>query len=400
MKNIHHNDIQRKLKICHVITGLTDGGAEAVLYRLCTHDDQAKHVVISLLDSGKYRPMLEAAGIEVYGLGMKPGRLSVKGLVKLWRLLRSKQPDVVQTWMYHADFIGGIVARLAGISTVCWGIHNSNLEPGKSAKSTILISRLCAWLSHWIPHVIVSCSAPSAVIHQALGYNKDKFTIIPNGYNVTEFAPDEGARIQLRREWGINEKTILLGMVARYDLVKDHGNLLHALKLIKRNKASFQCILVGADIDINNQDLCSLIESHDVKGNVLLMGERSDIPAIMNALDIHILSSSSEGFPNVLAEAMACGTPCVTTDVGDTAAIVGDTGWAVPRSNAEFLANAILDAIAEKQDTEKWAKRKSNCRDRVASNFNLELMVRRYHNAWSSHLDSLPSLIKQSASLK
>ena len=376
------------MNILHIITGLTDGGAEAVLYRLCTHDKQNRHTVISLMDSGKYGALLEASGIAVYYLGMPRGRMTLAGLWRLWRLLHSERPDVVQTWMYHADFIGGIVARLARIPIVCWGMHNSNLEPGKSARSTILMVRVCAWLSHWIPHAIISCSAKAASVHQALGYARGKFTIIPNGYNIVEFAPDSEARAQLRREWGVSEKTILLGMVARYGPQKDHANLVNALRLIKHKKESFQCALVGTEMDANNHELCRLIENQGVRDNVLLLGQRHDIPGVMNALDIHVLSSGfGEAFPNVLAEAMACGTPCITTDVGDAAVIVGDTGWVVPPSNSELLANAISETIAEMQDAEKWAVRRSMCRDRVVLNFSLERMVDNYHNVWRSYFD-------------
>jgi glycosyltransferase involved in cell wall biosynthesis len=381
MESIISRGWSNHLNIVHITTSLVDGGAEAVLYRLCTHDKQNRHTVISLMDTGKYRVLLEASGIVVHGLGMPRGRMTFTGLWRLWRLLRSERPDVVQTWMYHADLIGGIVARLARIPIVNWGIRHSNL--GSEKPSTILVARVCAWLSHWIPHTIVSCSVQAASIHQALGYAREKFTIIPNGYNLVEFAPDSKARTQLRREWGINEQTILLGIVARYDPQKDHANLVNALRLIKHKKVSFQCVLVGAKMNADNHELCRLIENQDVRDNVLLLGERHDIPGVMNALDIHVLSSSfGEAFPNVLAEAMACEIPCVTTDVGDAAVIVGNTGWIVPPSSSELLANAISEAIAEMQNTEEWAVRKSMCRDRVVSNFSLERMVDSYHNVW------------------
>ena len=373
------------MKVVHITTSLVDGGAQAVLYQLCKQDRQNRHTVISLMDSGKYGALLEASSIAVHCLDMPRGRVTLTGLWRLWRLLRSERPDVVQTWMYHADLVGGLVARLARIPVVCWGIHHSNLEAGKSTRSTILVARMCAWLSHWIPTAIVSCSVKAASIHKALGYAKGKFTIIPNGYNIAEFTPDAEARSQLRHEWGINEKTILLGMAARYDPQKDHTNLLNALGLIKHKNESFQCVLVGDQIDTDNNELCRIIENQGIVSNVLLLGQRPDIPGVMNALDIHVLSSSyGEAFPNVLNEAMACGTPCVTTDVGDAAVIVGDTGWVVPPSNSELLANAISEAIAEIHDSEKWAVRKSMCRDRVVLNFNLERMVDNYNNIWSN----------------
>jgi glycosyltransferase involved in cell wall biosynthesis len=395
LKGVESKGIQDRMRICHVITDLGNGGAEVVLYRLCTHDKQNRHTVISLMDFDKYGALLEASGIAVYGLDMPRGRVTLTGLWRLWRLLRSEHPDVVQTWMYHADFIGGIMARLARIPIVCWGIRHSNLEPGKTARLTILIARVCARLSHWIPYAIVSCSAKAAAVHQALGYAPGKFTIIPNGYNIVEFTPDSEARAQLRHKWEINEQTILFGMVARYDPQKDHANLVNALRLINHKKESFKCVLVGAGMDANNHELCRLIENQGVRDKVLLLGERPDIPGVMNALDIHVLSSVGEAFPNVLAEAMACGTPCVTTDVGDAAVIVGDTGWVVPHSNSGLLANAISEAIAEMQDSEKWAVRKSMCRDRVVLNFSLERMVDNYHNVWrsfmSSSQDNLPN---------
>jgi glycosyltransferase involved in cell wall biosynthesis len=188
--------------------------------------------------------------------------------------------------MYHADLIGGLVARLVGVPIICWGLHHSNLESGKSARSTILVARVCAWLSHWIPTAIVSCSVKAASIHQALGYAREKFTIIPNGYNIVEFTPDSEARSQLRHEWGIDEKTLLLGMAARYDPQKDHANLLNALGLIKHKKEPFKCVLVGDYMDTDNNELCRIIENQGVINNVLLLGQRPDIPRVMNALDI------------------------------------------------------------------------------------------------------------------
>jgi glycosyltransferase involved in cell wall biosynthesis len=218
-----------------------------------------------------------------------------------------------------------------------------------------------------------------------LGYAREKFTIIPNGYNLVEFVPDPEARVQFRSEWAISEKEILLGMVARYSPQKDHANLIDALRLIKHKKVSFKCALIGTEMDANNHELCCLIENQGVRSNVLLVGQHSDIPGVMNALDIHVLSSGfGEAFPNVLNEAMACGTPCVTTNVGDAAVIVGNTGWIVPPSNPELLANAISEAIAEIQNADQWAVRRSMCRDRVVLNYSIERMVDNYHNVWRS----------------
>lgn len=377
----------KKSKVTHIITGLNDGGAEAVLYRLCKHDAKHSHIVISLMYEGKYGPRLLAAGVDVYCLNMPRGRATLSGITKLYRLLRNIRPDIVQTWMYHADLIGGIVARLAGIKAICWGIRHSNLEPGKSSRSTIFIARLCAILSRWVPRAIVSCSAQAAQVHQRLGYVKEKFTVIANGYNLEEFSPNSQDGKRLRTEWGVGEDVPLLGMVARFDPQKDHQGLLNALVKLKEVGQPFCCVLVGTGMDSDSQILKQMVEKTDLQNYIKLLGRRNDIPAIMNALDVHVLSSSfGEAFPNVIAEAMACGTPCVTTDVGDAALIVGDTGWIVPLSEPDALFQAISHAIAEMQDEEKWVKRKTACREQVVNNFSIEKMIDSFHSVWRKSL--------------
>ena len=329
------------MNILHIITGLSDGGAEAVLYRLCTHDTQNRHVVVSLMDLGKYGPLLQAAGVAVHGLGMPRGRVTPGGLLCLWRLLRAQRPDVVQTWMYHADLIGGVVARLAGVPAVCWGLRNTALEPGASTRSTIWVARLCAWLSRPVPRAIVSCSREAVRVHRALGYAAEKFVVISNGYDLTRFTPDVDARQRLRTAWGIDDGMPLIGMVARLDPQKDHATLIAALARLAQAGTAFRCVLVGGGVDAGNAALREAIGTAGLHAFVRLLGRRDDIPAVMNALDLHVLSSRGEAFPNVLAEAMACGTPGVTTDVGDAALIVGDTGWVVPPRDTDALARAL-----------------------------------------------------------
>ncbi|MDO3377829.1 glycosyltransferase family 4 protein [Geoalkalibacter halelectricus] len=371
------------MNITHIITGLNDGGAEGVLFRLCTHDKENRHVVISLMDEGKYGPRLRTEGVDIHCLNMPRGRVTLTGITKLYRLLRRIRPDVVQTWMYHADLLGGVVARLAGIKAICWGIRHSNLEPGKSASSTIIIARLCAILSRWIPRAIVSCSAQAAGVHQRLGYVKEKFTVIANGYNLEEFSPTPQDGKRLRTEWEVNDDTPLLGMVARFDPQKDHLNLLQALARLKETGQVFRCVLVGTGMEHDNRELQHWIAQAGVENHIMLLGRRNDIPAVMAAIDVHVLSSSfGEAFPNVLAEAMACATPCVATDVGDAALIVGDTGWVVPPSNPDALFQSVSHAIAEMKDAEKWAQRKANCRLQVVDNFSIEKMIESFHAAW------------------
>ncbi|MBE0472108.1 MAG: glycosyltransferase [Methyloprofundus sp.] len=371
-------------KVSHIITGLNNGGAEGVLYRLCKYDSNHKHVVISMMGEGKYGPLLKEAGIEIHCLNMKPGRVSLSGLSRLFRLLKQNKPDVVQTWMYHADLIGGVVARLAGVKHVFWNVRHSTLEPGKSKRSTIWVAKACAFVSGLIPKKIVYCAHEAKVVHETLGYKKGKAEIIGNGYDLTQFSIDSGASIAFRTEIGSSVDENLIGMVGRYDPQKDHANLIDALGLVRNAGYNFKLVLIGRDLDANNQTLLNHIHDNQLTETVVLLGQRTDIPAVMNGLDLHVLSSSfGEAFPNVLAEAMACGTPCVTTDVGDAALIVGETGWVVPPKEPEALAYAIMQAIEEKQTNHQvWLDRKLACRNRIVENFSIEKMIANYHQAW------------------
>lgn len=371
------------MNILHLITGLSDGGAEAVLYRLCTHDAENRHVVVSMMDEGKYGPLLRAAGVAVHCLGMPRGRVTVRGLWRLWRLLRAERPTVVQTWMYHADLVGGVLARLAGVRAVCWGIHHSNLEPGKSRRATIWVARLDARLSRWVPAAIVCCAAQARDVHVRLGYAAEKFVIIPNGYDVGRFRPDAAARARLRAEWGVPDGVPLLGMVARFDPQKDHANLLAACARLQASGADFAAVLVGTGCDAGNAALVQQLAAAGLTQRVRLLGRRDDVPAVMAALDVHVLSSLGEAFPNVLAEAMACGTPCVTTDVGDAAQIVGETGWVVPPRDAAALAEGIAAALKEwRERPDEWAARRCAARERIVETFGLDRMVQAYRRVW------------------
>lgn len=368
--------------ILHIITGLNDGGAESVLYRLCTKDYNGNHCVISMMDAGKYGPLLQNAGVEIYCLNMPKGTLTIRGLWRLWLLLRSLKPIVVQTWMYHADLIGGIFARLAGVKSVCWGVRHSNLSPGTVKRSTIFIAKICSKLSAIIPSYIIFCSEQAASVHKQLGYCKKKIVIIPNGYDIENFRPNLSARVYLRKTLGIANNLTLFGMVARFDKQKDHGNLIAALNLVKKQNSNFCCLLVGTGMVVTNSALVELLLRFEVMDSVRLLGPRNDIPFIMSALDVHVLSSLGEAFPNVLAEAMACATPCVTTNVGDAALIVGDTGWVVPAGNPEYLASVLLDNMTLLADTLAWSIRKAQARERIVFNFSMEKMINAYRTLW------------------
>lgn len=371
-----------KKTVLHIITCLHDGGAEAVLYRLCTHDDASRHHVVSLMGPGKYGPLLASKGIKVTCLDMPKGRITLRGLFRLWRVIRATRPDVVQTWMYHADLVGGTIARLAGRRNVVWGIRNTTLSPQESSLGTIRVAHLCAWISKQIPRRILCCAEKAREVHAALGYDASKMRVVPNGYDLSLFRSDPVLRERLRGELEIAPETPVISFVARFDPQKDHVGLLQAFSLLRRKGVQPLCLLVGAGVDDENTRLVEQIRTLGLSGQVRLLGKRTDIPAVMNAIDLYVMSSAyGEAFPNALAEAMACGTPCVATDVGDAAMIVGETGWIVSPRNPEALAEALAKALAER-NTPAWEGRKKAARSRMESRFTIGRMVEGFHAVW------------------
>jgi len=377
----------RSLHVVHIISGLGQGGAETVLHRLVTAPGQVdRHTVVSMTDAGVFGPRLQAAGIDVVALGMPSGRLSPGGLWRLYRLLRQTKPDVVQTWMYHADLVGGVIARLAGVRAVYWGIRNSGANLEQSSPMARAIAWLCARLSGVVPTGVIACADEAARRHQAWGYRADRMQVVPNGYDLSRWHPDPEARALLRAEWGVDEGTPLLGSVARWNPLKDHANLLEAFGRLAASWPQARCVLVGQGMSDDNTALMTLANRFGVRDKLILLGMREDVPAIMSALDVHVLSSCAEGFPNVVAEAMASGVACVVTDVGDAARIVGEAGWVVPARDPEALSGAMDKALAQRGSAGMADKLREG-RDRVGRLYGLATMVQAYHAAWRGQGD-------------
>lgn len=368
------------MKIVHIITGLKDGGAENVLYKICKYDDHNNHIVISLTIGGKYFLLLKKFGIKVYSIDMK--FYSIFKFFNLIKLLHELNPDIVQTWLIHGDFIGGIAARLAGIKNIVWNILYSKLEISSEKLITIFLLRILGKLSYILPKLIIVISKSAKKNCLKIGYCKKKLCLIFSGFDFSLFKVNKYQKLLFRKKIKIQKHIKTIGIVARYHPIKDHENLLNALSIIKSNNKNFNCIFVGFNMNKNNRELTNKIKKLQLNKNVKLLGPIKNIPQVMNGLDVHILCSKSEGFPSVIVEAMACGTPCIVTDVGDARFIVGKTGWVVPAMNPLRLANAIESALLA-IDKNKWKKRCIRARLRVKNKFEMKEMIKSYNLAWA-----------------
>jgi len=373
--------------VLHIVTGLPIGGAQSALGRLLARIPGERFVqsVVSLGELGAMGETWRRDGVRVTALGMRPSMPDPLAFARLVRLLRRERPNLVQTWLYHADLFGGLAAQAAGVRPVLWNLRQSDLDPVSTKWPTRAVVAASARLSRLVPRTIVCCSEASRHVHAALGYDESRMRVILNGVDLERFRPDAEARAAVRRELGVADETPLIGMAARWHPQKDHATFLRAAAQTARRHPGARFALCGEAIDAGNAELVRLVRELDLERSVLLLGQRRDMPRFNAALDLAALSSAfGEGFSNSIVEAMACGAPCVATDVGDSAAIVGETGWIAPKRDPAAFAAALEDALALPAATLR--ARGSDARARAAERFDAAAMARAYEELWRDNL--------------
>ncbi|MBN2140357.1 MAG: glycosyltransferase [Desulfovibrionaceae bacterium] len=330
------------MKILHCITGLDRGGAQIALVRLLSRLDRARFAcrVVSLVPGGDLAPELRGLGLELDDLGMRRGRPSARGLLRLIRIIREFKPDLVQTWLYHADLLGLAAAGLAGRVGVVWNLRCSNMDFSRYSRFTAWTVRACALLSGR-PRAVLANSESARARHLALGYRPRRFEVIPNGFDLERFRPDPLARAALRGQIAVRPDQTLVGLAARFDPMKDHASFLRAARILAAERPEVRFALCGRGVDRDNAVLRAWIEEAGLADSCSLLGEVRDMPGFFAALDLAVSSSLGEGFPNAVGEAMACGVPCAVTDAGDSALLVGDTGLVAPPGDPSALAEAM-----------------------------------------------------------
>lgn len=363
------------MKIMHVIVGLNTGGAEAMLRRLVMNMREHMHIIVSLTERGTLGQVLIADGHTVHALGMSPTTVWPT-LRQLWRLIRQTRPDVIQTWMYHADLLGGLLGRFAGVRNIVWNVRNTEIPQGRFSVTGIVIC-VCASLSRVIPRAIVCCADAGLDSHAALGYSRDRMVVIPNGYETQTWKPPSHSKSDIRTLYGLPLDSFIIGIVGRFDPLKGYDVFVEAAGLMtERSRHQFLFVMVGRSVDRQNSALRTMILSKGGHAHFKLMGEQKDIAQIMYSLDVLCLASKAEGFPNVVAEAMLMEVPCVVTDVGDARQIVGQTGIVIPANKPSLLADALLAL----EGMEQKVRYEMGCaaRRRIVELYDIDIILQRY----------------------
>jgi glycosyltransferase involved in cell wall biosynthesis len=376
------------MRIAFVVTGMERAGAQMMLLNLVERlsRERIRPVVISLAGAAALSAELPPMGVPVYHLDVPLGRVSIRALARLARILRDEKPDLIQGWMYHGNLAAQLAAGLIPrCPPVVWSIRGTHTDLLREKRLTALTIWLGARLSAF-PAAIIYNSRVSAEEHERrLKYRREHELIIPNGFDTVAFQPSSDARTRLRAELGVPAEALLIGLVARFHPVKDHATFFEALAGARRNYPQTYGVLLGSGTDAANPRLDALIAKTGVGSFIRRLGERSDVARITSALDIACSSSVSEGFPNAVGEAMACGVPCLVTDVGDSAWLVGDTGRVVPPGAPTTFATALTELISMSA-----ADRRSlgeHARQRIVENFSLESVVGRYSAAYDAIIE-------------
>ena len=371
------------IKILHLISTTNVGGAEQNLLRLISSMDKDcfHSMVVSMTDIGPVGKEIIENGFPVHALNMKKGLPDPRGISRLKKLVSHYQPDIIQCWMYHANLFGLLFSYKRNL---VWNIRCSDMDLSRygfvykyTVKAGAIFSK--------IPDVVIANSFAGKAFHEGLGYRSRRWEVIPNGFDTGLFKPDAKVRSRIRLELVIPQDAPVIGLIARLDPMKDHPTFFHAANLLLENHPSVHFVLAGQDITAHNPELYRLIGDHRYSGQFHLLGQRLDIPQVLNALDIATSSSLSEGLPNTIGEAMATGIPCVVTDVGDSRVLTGDAGHVVPKNNPEVLARVWQRLIDAGPDHIRLLG--SRARKRIQENNSLDFSVRHYEKLYSELIE-------------
>jgi glycosyltransferase involved in cell wall biosynthesis len=367
------------IRVVHVTSGLGRGGAEAILLDIFANAGASEldQYIISLgrpVDRRELRE-IDSSRVIYLGVGRRPKEI-FSAIVRTRKEIKRLAPDVVHTWMYHGDIVGGIAARTLQIPVI-WGLFTGSLDSLFYNRVTRLVIRSCGWLSKVIPSQIVSCSKKGIEVHRNIGYPERKMSVIPIGFDTERYSANDTRRDQFRHRYGIARSVPVVGMAARFDPQKDFRTFLEAIALVRAQMPEIIALLVGGyGIHGDNKSLDAMIEEQGLEKNILVLGFIPSIREFYNGIDLLVLSSHGEGFPRVIGEAMASGTPCVASDVGDCREVIEDAGFVITSGASKDFADAVVQFFSASEDHRQALGVRS--RDRIVRNYHLSQMIAGY----------------------
>jgi len=381
------------MKILHIINSLKKGGAEGNLYRLCKfHKKKYKNkvniTIVTLINNGFYEKELKKLGINIFSLKMsRQSRILdfIKKILKLREFLKRQNPDVIQSWMYHSNFITLFIPKIFHFK-IFWNIRHSELNTTISKKMTIFLSLFCGIFSRIVPKKIIYCSNKSINFHENRHfYARNKTILIENGYSDKAYHPSKYLRKNFRKKNNINRSDIILGYAGRYSKQKNIQAMLIAFSKFVKLHNNVNLYMVGNGINILNKKLKTIIYNLKIENKVFLLDQKKNLTEFYNGIDLLLLTSHSESFPNVVAESMLCMTPVLSSNAGCSKKIIKDYGFIIMKNDYLSIKRGLEKSINIFQNKKKkWKLIKKNARLQIQNNFSIEKMANTYLEKWLS----------------
>lgn len=379
------------MKIIHIINSLKKGGAEGNLYRLCKfHKKKYKNdiniTIITLINNGFYEAELKKLGISIFSLNINKQRKIfdfAKKVLKLRNFLKKQNPDIIQSWMYHSNFISLFIQKVF-YHKLFWNIRHSELNTNISKKMTILISIICGIFSKIVPQKIVYCSKKSINFHENQHfYCKNKNALIYNGFSDKTYYPLKKLRINFRERYKINDSDIIIGYAGRYARQKNIFSMLFAFSKIIKDHNNVFLFMVGRDISDKNRELVSQINRLKINHKIIFLNQQNNLLQFYNGIDLLLLTSHSESFPNVIAESMLCSTPVLSSNAGCSKKIINGIGFIMKNNDYQSIIKNLKKVIKIfKHKKKEWKYLKKNSRLQIQKNFSIPNMANTYLKNW------------------
>lgn len=381
------------MKIVHIINSLKKGGAEGNLYRLCKiqkkkYKNKIDIIIITLIDNGYYEYELKKKGIKILSLRINEENKIfdfIKKITKLRKYIKKINPDIIQSWMYHSNFLSIFIPKKYH-NKIFWNIRHSELNLKISKKMTILLSIICGLFSRFVPKKIIYCSEKSIKFHENNQYySKKKTRLIDNGYSDKTYYPSNNLRLNFRKKNKIKKTDIILGYAGRYAKQKNIESLLNAFSKIVKNYENVHLYMVGKEINLQNKELINIMSGLNIKDKIVLLNEQKNLLEFYNGIDLLVLTSHSESFPNVIAEAMLCSTPVLASNAGCSKKIIDKYGFVLNKNDYLSITKGLKRSINILENKKRnWKSLKKNVRLQIKNKFSIEKMANNYFENWIS----------------
>lgn len=375
---------ESKISLFVVTTSMVFGGAEIMLLELLKGIDQTRFdVTLCVLKAEKgLQSRFEALGYKIHVFPVGLTWLGIKSFISLMALFLRVRPQIVQSWMYRADFYCCFLKLLRLRTKLIWSVHNCDLSLSRNGLSRWSLVKACAVLSWCLPDAVVYCAASAIATHKAFGFSVTSALFIPNGFDASRFQNLPEARLAARDEFALDPEIPVIGCFGRFDRQKNHFGLLEVVSLLHKRGVKVQLLLAGGGVDHANEQLQARAQNMGIAQYVRLLGVRQDMPRLMSALDLYLSFSLGEAFPLVLGEAMLCETPVIATNCGDSHRFALEPWMLIPAGNINAAADAVACFVSLTDASRKALGVKS--RELVLERYSVEKTVAAYSDLYRS----------------